>query len=166
MLYETACMSWRHALSASQLGLVSAALRHVDDARRLLSDSPTEALYLSGYGPECVRKAALVRREGREEDLRNRAIGHRFDAPAETTLRLFCDLDPLAPRYALQNWKQRFTVLGEWKEEVRYARSDSVAPAKARRLLAVAQDLTVTTVARLWADGRLEALDTLTAVAS
>lgn len=54
-------MRWAHALSATQVALVSAALRHINDARTLLATSPVQAAYLAGYGPECARKAALAR---------------------------------------------------------------------------------------------------------
>lgn len=157
-------MPWPHALSRNQNALVSAALRHVADAAALEHDSPVQAFYLAGYGPECARKASLARWEDREEDVRNRAIGHRFEAPAETTLAWFCDLDPLASRYTLRNWHARHPVLREWKEEVRYGRSDSLTAAKVRRMCDSAEALTYGAVASLWADGRLEPLDSLTAV--
>ena len=164
-VYETQAMTWAHALSNQQSELTSAALRHIADAEDLLRASPVQALYLAGYGPECARKAALARWTDRDEDLRNRAIGHRFDGPAEVALQWFCDLDPLAPRYALLRWKVTYNVLGEWKEDVRYGRSDSITVTKARRFLHAAQELTLGTIAKLWADGRVPPLDALTRVA-
>lgn len=157
-------MLWPHALSKNQNALVSAALRHVADAAALERDSPVQAFYLAGYGPECARKASLARWEDKQEDVRNRAIGHRFEDPAETALAWFCDLDPLAARYTLRRWRDQHPILGEWAEEVRYGRSDSITRSKVRRMRDSADALTYSTVASLWADGRLEALDTLTAV--
>jgi len=84
-------MTWPHALSKGQNALVSAALRHVGDAAALLGESPAQAFYLAGYGPECARKACLARWSDQEEDARNRAIGHRYDDPAETALGWFCE---------------------------------------------------------------------------
>lgn len=157
-------MSWAHELSEKQAALVSAALRHIEDARALLPTSPAQSAYLAGYGPECARKAALARWGDRDEDTRNRAIGHRFDQPSETALQWFCDLDPLALRYTLLGWKQSATVLGDWNEQMRYGRSDSVTRHRATVLLEAAERLTTTTVAQLWADGRIESLATLVAV--
>lgn len=157
-------MSWPHALSPTQNGLVSAALRHVTDAESLIAASPAQALYLAGYGPECARKAALARWNKPDEDRRNKAIGHRFDKPAETALALFCDLDPLASRYTLRGWKATHSSLSEWKEDVRYGRSDSVTRGKAQQLLSSARELTVDVIAKLWVDGRVEDLSSLVKV--
>lgn len=154
-------MPWLHELSSHQMELVSAALRHISDARTLLPSSPVQAMYLAGYGPECIRKAALMRLPGDEEDQRNRAIGHRFGKPEELTLKLFCDSDTLAPRYRLTGWKSQVNVLGDWKEDLRYGRSDSVPRGRATRLVDACETLTVQTLADLWSDGRLEPLDTL-----
>lgn len=158
-------MSWTHTLSNQQMGMISAALRHIADAEALLESSPAQSLYLAGYGPECARKAALTRWPSPAEDLRNKAIGHRFDDPAEVALGWFCDLDSLAPRYSLLRWKKAHNVLGEWKEDVRYGRSDRVTVTKARRFLEAARELTLGTVAKLWADGRTEPLSDLVRVA-
>jgi len=154
-------MAWTHDLSANQQALLSAALRHVSDARSLLPSSPAQAAYLAGYGPECARKASLAPWKNEEEERRNRMIGHRFDAPAETALRWFCDLDPLASRYALRGWRHRYPVLGEWSESARYGRSDSVSRGKAERMVNAAERLTESTVALLWADGRSDSLQQL-----
>jgi hypothetical protein len=163
-VYELTPMSWAHELSATQAALVSAALRHLDDARTLLAASPVQAAYLAGYGPECARKAALMRWPDRDEGVRNRAIGHRFDQPSETALQWFCDLDPLASRYTLLDWRASEPVLNEWREDIRYGRSDSVTVRKARRLLDAAERLTTATVAQLWADGRIDSLGSLVEV--
>lgn len=154
-------MPWLHDLSDPQMSLVSAALRHIADAQTLLADSPVQAMYLAGYGPECIRKAALMRLPEEQEDQRNRAIGHRFDKPEETTLKLFCDSDTLASRYKLTDWKRQVNVLGDWKEDLRYGRSDSVPRARAQKLLESCERLTLHTLADLWADGRLEPLEQL-----
>ena len=156
-------MAWVHDLSGEQSAMVSAALRHIEDAHWLLDISPVQAAYVAGYGPECARKAALASWTDRE-NLRNRMIGHRFDQTAEIALSLFCDLDPLAPRYNLQRWTSRRSTLGEWKEDLRYARSDALPRARARRIVEAATALTTETLAKLWADGRLEPVASLTEV--
>lgn len=156
-------MAWVHDITGEQSAMVSAALRHIGDAHCLLDASPVQAAYLAGYGPECARKAALAAWTG-HDNLRNRMIGHRFDRTAEIALRLFCDLDPLAPRYKLQEWTRRSSALGEWKEDLRYARSDSLTRTRARRIVEAAAALTTETLAALWADGRLEPVSSLTGV--
>lgn len=156
-------MTWSHALSPSQMALVSAALRHLTDARTLLATSPVQAAYLAGYGPECARKVVFERGDEPQEDARNRAIGHGFGKPAESALRWFCDLDPLASRYEVRGWKAAHPVLAQWSELIRYGRSDSLSKATATKIVDAATERAIPVVAALWADGRLEPLDTLIA---
>jgi hypothetical protein len=122
-------------------------------------------MYLAGYGPECIRKAALMRLPREDEDQRNRAIGHRFGKPEELAFKLFCDGDMLASRYGLTGWKQQASALGDWKEDLRYSRSDSVTLRQATRLVEASEMLTLRTLTDLWADGRLEPLEGLTRIA-
>jgi hypothetical protein len=144
------------------MALVSATLRHLSDARTLLTSSPVQAMYLAGYGPECIRKAALMRLPEEDEDQRNRTIGHRFGKPEELALRLFCDGDLLASRYGLTGWKKKENALGDWKEDLRYSRSDSVTSRQATKLVEASEKLAMRTLTDLWCDGRLEPLGSLT----
>ena len=50
-------MPWLHELSPPQMALVSAALRHISDARTLLPSSPVQAMYLAGYGRREILQA-------------------------------------------------------------------------------------------------------------
>jgi len=70
-------MPWQHTLSPKRTALVSAALRHVDDAQALLAVSPVQAFHLAGFGPECARKAALTV-PGASQGTMDKAIGHGF----------------------------------------------------------------------------------------
>lgn len=157
-------MVWPHRLSESRVALASAALRHIEDATTLASRSPVQAFYLAGYGPECARKAALTfdsEPEARELD---KAVGHGFRKDAETAFALVGDLDPLATRYTLRDWKTRLPILTQWNEQCRYAKSDQIGEEKTTRLLDAATGLVTEVIAALWADGRLPHLDDLVRV--
>lgn len=157
-------MAWPHTLSTSRVALASAALRHVEDAARLVTSSPVQAYHLAGYGPECARKAALTFSSESEAAALDKAVGHGFRKDAETALALVCTLDPLAIRYALRDWKTRMPVLTEWNEQVRYTKSDHIGEARARTMVGVAQRLVEDVITALWADGRLPRLESLVQV--
>jgi hypothetical protein len=159
-------MTWPHLLTPHRATLVSAAIRHVTDATALLATSPVGAAYLAGYGPECVRKAALTAPPATNETELGKAIGHGFGKIPEEVLALFCALDPLVGRYAPQGWRERFPPLGQWNEQMRYGRSDSVSPKQAARIVDDSAKATEETVLALWADGRLPRLETLVEIAS
>lgn len=159
-------MVWPHVLSASRVGLASAALRHVEDASSLLSCSPAQTYYLAGYGPECARKAALTFATESEADALDRAVGHGFRGEAETAFALACTLDPLATRYTLRSWRARLPVLAQWSESCRYEKSDHLGGKQARAMLDAASALVDEVIAALWADGRLPPLSDLVQVKS
>jgi hypothetical protein len=151
-------------LSATRVALASAALRHVEDARALVASSPVQASYLAGYGPECARKAALTFATEKEAEELDKAVGHGVGDDAEVALALVCALDPLAVRYTLRDWKSRKPDLKHWKDWFRYARSDSLTPKYAQRMLDAAEGLVDEVLAALWADGRLPHLEDLVRV--
>jgi hypothetical protein len=157
-------MVWPHALSESRVALASAALRHVADAAELVAGSPVQAYHLAGFGPECVRKAALTYASRDEERELDKAVGHGFRKDAEIALALACTLDPLASRYALRDWKARASVLTEWSEQVRYEKSDHLGAGRARKLVKAATEMVEDIVVALWADGRLPPLAELVQV--
>lgn len=139
--------------------LLSAALRHVRDAEHLLEEGPgqsiDQAYHLSGFGPECARKACL--REGWGDQ----ALGHRLDGTLDHILELMLALDPHARRYGLARGASTYPALAAWKVECRYretARGSTLpartheATAAVREARAVVDDLSW----RLFADGRVD----------
>lgn len=154
-------MVWPHALPAAQVNFVSAALRHIQDASQLVSSSPVQAFYLAGYGPECVRKAALTFPDEKVQEQIQFAIGHGFKKHAETALSIAMDVDPMASRYGLSRWGTRQNILQEWNERCRYGRCDSIRVSKARKLIEKAEPVVTDVVLALWADGRLPPLNDL-----
>jgi hypothetical protein len=134
--------------------LVSAALRHVRDAEYLLEahggySSPDQAYHLAGFGPECVRKAAL------SVDWFDRAIGHRYDAEAEKVLEVAIALDSGAVRYRLESWASRFRYLGRWAEIARYERTGARDGESVRAVVREARVIVDEIVLALWLDARL-----------
>ncbi len=156
-------MPWQHALSPKRTALVSAALRHVDDATALLASSPVQAFHLAGFGPECARKAALTVPEASQIAL-DKAIGHGFHDVTELALAIAINLDPLASRYELTDWQTRFPAMVKWNEQARYEASDGRSRREAEVVLREAADAVSDVVAALWADGRLPPLNHLTQV--
>lgn len=134
-------MAWPHQMPPHRVALASAALCHIDDAGSLVASSPMGAFYLAGYGPECARKAALTFAMEKEAAELDKAVGHGFDNDAETALAIVCALDPLAVRYTLRGWKGRAPILKDWKEHVRYGKSDAIGEQRARRMLEAAREL-------------------------
>ena len=137
--------------------LVSAALRHLRDAEHLFERGPhrslEQVLHLTGYGPECARKACLVERWGGKEG--DKALGHSFLTATEAIVECLTSLDVRAHRYRPQKWGARFPSLQAWTIESRYlptgcAREDAVCA-----LLAEARKAVDETVLALWADGVL-----------
>jgi hypothetical protein len=138
-------------LSSPAMGLVSAALRHVRDAERLLqageAASPDQAFHLAGFGPECARKAALSARWF------DQALGHDFGDIGERVLELAAALDPVAHRYAVADYPSRFPALAKWNVSCRYHRTGEHA-AEAAALVAEARKCVDEIVLALWMDGR------------
>lgn len=138
-------------LSSRAIGLVSAALRHARDAERLLEPgdaaSPDQAFHLAGFGPECARKAALSARWF------DQALGHDFGEAGERVLDLVAALDPIAHRYAVDDYPSRFPALAKWNVSCRYHRTGEHA-AEAPFLVAEARECVDEIVLALWMDGR------------
>lgn len=135
-------------MTTDQLATLSAALRHVRDARALLADSPDQAWHLAGFGPECVRKACLTDR------VFDRVIGHDWAAASEEMLEFAVSLDARAWRFALAGWAAGAPCLGRWKPDDRYHRTGTHA-AEAAGLVEVAVRLVSRVHADLWMDGEL-----------
>jgi hypothetical protein len=147
------------SLGDKQVAFVSAALRHVRDAERLLEAESTyapsfdQAWHLAGFGPECVRKALLTERLG------DKALGHELGAEAGPLLDWLLSLDAGAWRYGAQAWVGARPLLKSWQPDARYARTGTYSQAQVRELVALARHLVDTTIANLWADGVLETPD-------
>ncbi len=138
-----------------QLGLLSAARRHVRDAEHLLAEgpgrSPDQAWHLAGFGPECVRKACLA------DDLLDKALGHDLGEAADALLEWGLALDPHAARYHLDGWVDSYPVLSKWKPSHRYDRTGAHddRDGSVTGLVQAARALVDRVVADLWADGRI-----------
>lgn len=131
-------------LTPEQLALLSAALRHVRDAERLLADSPDQTYHLAGFGPECARKAVLDFRWA------DKAIGHELAADLVDYL---AGLDPWALRY-LSPMPAGFQ---QWEPQVRYKKTGFKSRSEAEQLLQGCQSATHSLLTKLWADGRIKA---------
>lgn len=160
------CYSWAVpwadslVLSDKSLELLSAAVRHVNDAAHLLDavrlldgtvkrTSPDQAYYLAGYGPECARKAIF------SLHWLDQSIGHDVNEASEELLDLLLSLDPLANRYDPSGFRSRFPALAGWKVDVRYAKTGFVSSTRARSFHGEAEGAVVSILALLWADGRI-----------
>lgn len=139
-------------LTASDLA--SAALRHVRDAEHLLApgdhQSVDQAYHLAGFGPECIRKAALGARWG------DKIIGHDFSPDGEALLDVLIALDPLSVRAGVEDFARRFPEIEAWDVNKRYERTGSVDGETACDLVAAARRAVDETVLTLWLDGRLD----------
>lgn len=138
---------------------VSAALRHVRDAERLLEPEGTfapsfdQAWHLAGFGPECIRKALLTERHG------DKALGHELGAETGPLLDWLLSLDAGAWRYGAQTWVSTKPLLESWQPDARYAKTGTYSQTQARELVDLARHLVTATLANLWADGALETPD-------
>lgn len=113
--------------------LASAALRHVRDAEHLLAEgdhqSVDQAYHLAGFGPECIRKAALSARWG------DKIIGHDFSTDGEALLDVLVSLDPHGVRAGAGDFSRRFPKLARWDVNRRYARTGTIDEEQARDLV-------------------------------
>ena len=132
-------------LTPEQLALLSAALRHVRDAERLLADSPDQTYHLAGFGPECARKAVLDFRWA------DKAIGHSFTPGTERLVDFLAALDPRAQHYLP---KLPATLEG-WQPQVRYNKTGTTTTKTAEEFLEHARRSTHGLLVSLWADGRI-----------
>lgn len=138
-------------MTPAQLDLLSAAIRHVRDAERLLApgegESVDQAWHLAGFGPECVRKACLADRA------LDHALGHSLGDEVDELLDLAVGLDPHAMRYRLLGWADQAPALIGWRPDARYERTGRRTPAAVTPLVQAAAVLVDRVVADLWADG-------------
>jgi hypothetical protein len=116
----------------SHESFLSAGLRHVRDAERLLTSSPDQAWHLGGFALECARKAYLV------DGWVARVLGHDFSSASELTLDAASALDPRLSRYPLRDWATRFPDVARWNPEHRYERTGTCA-AETRDVAALVQ---------------------------
>lgn len=134
--------------------LVSAALRHVRVAERLLTEGADraldEAFHIAGFGPECAQAACLG------EEWFARAIGHGFDAAQAESLRLLLHLDPRARRYLPADRGDPYQELRTWTVQSRYMPTGTFELARATALTREAREVVDRIVASLWADGLLD----------
>lgn len=123
--------------------LLSSALRHWNDSRRLLSDSPDQAFHLIGFAPECIRKALLC------QDTLARGLGHQLiDGPL---MEFVVALSPRLQRYPqARGWGD----LHDWSPEVRYDVTGTHATTAAAAMLN-AENYIFDVIAAAWADGLL-----------
>lgn len=101
-------------LGRDQMRLLSAALRHQEDAEALLSCSPDQSWHLAGYSVECVRKACL------SIDPYRKALSHEHGKDADALLDVVIALDSRASRLNLQGWAPPGSMLAQWSEQHRY----------------------------------------------
>lgn len=121
-LAQGTAVSYLMAMKCSehQLGLLSAARRHVSDAERLATESPDQSWHLAGFGPECARKA-LIFEPAVQAAVLNKALGHDFSGVAdENLLDWVMRLDPWAHRYSPSSWAREHAILTAWKPQHRY----------------------------------------------
>lgn len=134
--------------------LISAALRHVRVAERLVSAGAEraldEALHLAGFGPECAQAACLG------EEWFARALGHGFDADRKDNLELLLELDPHARRYLPADWGARYPALRTWTVQSRYLPTGTFDLTRAAAITREARQAVDRVVASLWADGLLD----------
>ncbi len=134
--------------------LASAALRHVRDADHLLEPGPhrsvDQALHLAGFGPECVRKAALT------SGWSDRILGHELGPEAAERFDLLIALDAHAGRAGVADFDRRFPALAGWRVERRYDPTGAADEAEARAVVEQARAAVGQTFVTLWLDGRLD----------
>ncbi len=134
-------------LDDDAIALLSAALRHVRDAERLLAESPDQTYHLAGFGPECARKAVLDFRWA------DKSLGHDLGEASETLLDFLDALDPRAQRYlpALS------ATTKAWNPQVRYEKTGTRGSNEAKSLVEEARLTVDGMISALWADGRIPA---------
>ena len=142
------------SLNQGQVDLISAALRHVRDAEKLLQESVClsvdQAWHRAGFGPECIRKATLGERWA------DKALGHVLTDSKVWDWALA--LDPWASRSAPAVWEPVSGPFREWRPEARYDATGTATEPDARRLVEAARQAVDDVVTDLWADGRLLAI--------
>lgn len=130
-------------LGHDQLGLLSAALRHQEDAVTLLSSSPDQSWHLAGYSVECVRKACLT------NDTFRKALAHEQGTDADRLLEIVLSIDEHAQRYGTSGWALPGSFLAAWKPEHRYDQTGQHS-SDAPRLVAETSALHDRTLTAIW----------------
>lgn len=134
--------------------LTSAALRHIRDAEHLFAAgdhrSVEQAQHLAGFGPECIRKAALSARWG------DKLLGHDLTDIGDDFGELLVALDPHAARAGALGLGARFPALAEWTPERRYDRTGVADEAEVGALIDAARRAVDEIFVALWLDGRLD----------
>jgi type IV secretory pathway TrbD component len=130
-------------LAQDQLNLLSAALRHREDAETLLGTSPDQAWHIAGFAAECVRKACL------SNDVFRKALSHEMTADADRLLDLILGLDAHAVRLSVQGWAPAGSWLSHWSEAHRYDPRDTHS-GNAPALVAECAALHDRTLTQLW----------------
>ncbi len=132
--------------------LTSAALRHVRDARHLLTDGPhrsvDQANHLAGFGPECIRKAALSARWG------DKILGHELGPAGDALLDTLLALDPHGCRAGAL--ASPGAALADWRVERRYDATGAADPSATAARVSAAEVFVERVFVTLWLDGRLE----------
>lgn len=144
----------RTVMTQQQQDKVSAALRHVRDAEYLVSPkaehkSVDQAFHLAGFGPECIRKAALAWR------IFDKPLGHNLGGGSEAVLQLAIDLEPLAGRYGLTDWEHTYPALRRWYVESRYDPTGTTNHSDATTMVDQARAAVMHVVVEMWLDGIL-----------
>ena len=108
----------RMAPPSSSESLLSAALRHADDARVLHSSgarqSEDQAWHLAGFAVEIARKSALAL--GPAGDV-GTIMGHDLGEVGDVFIEAICAQEPIATRYRLTDLDRR---LAQWSPNHRY----------------------------------------------
>jgi len=139
--------------------LLSAALRHLEDAEHLAAaganQSLDQAFHLAGFAPECARKACLT------EAWLDKPIGHDLAALSDGLLEFALSLDVHAQRYRPMAWAMRYPALAAWNTESRYKKTGTYLKPALDPLLAAAKEATCELVVLHFADGRLDPVSEL-----
>lgn len=130
-------------LAGDQISLLSAGLRHQEDAQALLVTSPDQSWHLAGFAPECARKACVT-----IEPLR-KALGHEQGADADALLEIAFALDGRARRLPVTRGAPAGTPLARWRPDHRYDATGSHAP-DAPALVRQTSGLLDSLLAALW----------------
>jgi hypothetical protein len=113
-------------LAVDQKTLLSASLRHQEDAEYLLAGSPDQSWHLAGYAVECIRKACL------SVDTYRKVLSHELGEDADELLEILLALDAHSSRLHLQGWCEDGSTLAKWRATHRYdSRNEHAADATA-----------------------------------
>lgn len=165
--------------SVTPLSLMSAALRHLQDAEHLASgcvctsaaqsgprptarqhQSLDQAEHLIGFAPECARKACLSLR------WLDQVISHDLSTAADELLDFAISVDAYAARYPIRSWTAG-TELANWTPNIRYrptARKAADVTELERRVAGLQREATTAVdevLICLYVDGQLDPIGDL-----